>query len=67
MKLFQGNEPRGSPPTGPERDICAFASVAGTGAAPGIPKVTIDLPPASELHPGFLFVTTGRWWLRFAH
>ncbi len=54
------------PPSGPLVDICAYASVRGYPVGPGIPKAE-DPPPASELHPGFLLVTTGALGIHFAH
>jgi len=65
MHLFDGSEPEGAPPAGRIVRICAYASERGYGGDM-IPKA-IDPPPASELHPGFLFVTSSQLTIHFAH
>ncbi len=67
MRLFQGDEPRGAPPTGPERDICAVAIAVGDSRDPGgIPKVENTPPPDYKPHPGFMFVTSEELNISFA-
>jgi len=66
FKLYNGSEGEDDPPAGPEIDVCAVASVRGAGSNYGIPKAD-DPPPASELHQGYVFVTTGALHIHFAH
>jgi serine/threonine protein kinase len=56
----------GDHPSGRIHDICAYAAAWGYGDHPGLP-IASDPPPASELHPGFVFVTTMNLELHFAH
>ena len=67
MRLFQQSDTRGTPPSGPERDICAVGVAVGDPKDPGgIPKVEITPPPDYKPHPGFLFVTNERLNILFA-
>jgi len=69
LKVANGSEGRNDPPAGPEHEICAIASARDGAHASldfGIPKATNPLRP-QDLHPGFLFVTTGELHIHFAH
>jgi len=46
-------------------DVCAIVSAVGRGRPAGIPRVASPTRP-SELHPGFVFVTTGQLDVDFA-
>ncbi len=65
FRQYQEGDPDDGPASGPEAEICAFGSVRGSGEDL-IPKA-IDPPAASELHPGFVFVTTSQLGIHFAH
>jgi len=69
IKVTNGSEGRNDPPAGPEYEICAVASARDGAHASldfGIPKATDPLRP-QDLHPGFLFVTTGALRIHLAH
>ncbi len=65
MKVFDGSEPQGAPPAGRIVDICAYASDRDYWE--DLIPITDDPPPASELHPGFIPVTTPHLRIHFAH
>jgi eukaryotic-like serine/threonine-protein kinase len=52
-------------PDGRKLPICALGGTDFGGHGPGVAKAE-DAPPASERTPGFLFITTGRIWIRVA-
>ena len=45
--------------------ICAIGATDFEGHGPGVAKA-VNAPPASQRNPNFIFITTGRFWLRFA-
>jgi len=69
LKVATGSEGRNDPPAGPEYEICAVAA-ARVGARAykdfGLKKARDPLRP-QDLHPGFLFVTTGALRIHLAH
>jgi len=69
LKVATGSEGREGPPAGPEYEICAVAA-ARVGARAykdfGIKRARDPLRP-EDLHPGFLFVTTGALRIHLAH
>ncbi len=67
FRLWQEGDPDDGPPSGPELDVCAVASVRGYRDRPGIPKVEHPRDPSMQLHPGYVFVTTGALEIQFAH
>jgi len=67
LKMFNGGEPQGQPPTGREVDLCAIASVPGYGATPGIPLVEPTYRPSEGPHAGFVYVTTHALEVHLAH
>ena len=68
-QVATGSEGRNDPPAGPEYEICAVAA-ARVGARAykdfGLKKARDPLRP-QDLHPGFLFVTTGALRIHLAH
>jgi len=67
MRLFQENDPKGGPASGPERDICAVGVAVNHSFEPGgIPKVNDTPPPDYKPHDGYMFVTNEMLHILFA-
>jgi hypothetical protein len=65
FRLWREVDSEDAPPTGPEIAICAIASVRGSRERPGIPRIEHPVRP-SELHSGYVPVTTAAMEIQFA-
>ena len=69
IRVRNGSEAQHEAPAGPEYDVCAVASTRSRVKSYedyGIPKAENPRRP-QDLHPGFLFVTTGALRIHFPH